>query len=198
MKVVTTSSDLTARVWRTFVDTQEVVEYFKNAAPWCMTRAQRAQFFLDQEPPQWCVDARKRPYDRAFLGVGFEALSPRQAQELELPTEGAARVVNVIAGSPAERAGLIVGDIIVYADGYEIDFYRPLNLVWGVPEKMTEYQLATTALEKSSRRTSCLGCGTEMMPPILATGLHALNSMGPESASCQRNCRVLTEVTPNK
>ena len=198
LKVVTTSSDLTARVWRTFVDTQEVVEYFKNAAPWCMTRAQRAQFFLDQEPPQWCVDARKRPYDRAFLGVGFEALSPRQAQELELPTEGGARVVNVIAGSPAERAGLIVGDIIVYADGYESIFIDLSTLYWGVPEKMTEYQLATTALEKSSRRTSCLGCGTEMMPPILATGLHALNSMGPESASCQRNCRVLTEVTPNK
>ncbi len=48
------------------------------------------------------------------VGLGFQDIDPRLAQAVELPTSGAL-VVDVLAASPAERAGLRRGMVIVEA-----------------------------------------------------------------------------------
>ncbi len=40
---------------------QELVAQAKTEAPRCLTPAQRKEFFLDPEPPAWCIEMEKWP-----------------------------------------------------------------------------------------------------------------------------------------
>jgi hypothetical protein len=61
-RIVTASEDKTARLWRIFANTQEMVTHAKAIAPRCLTPAQRTNFFLPPEPPLWCIEGEKWPY----------------------------------------------------------------------------------------------------------------------------------------
>jgi len=61
-RIVTASRDKTARVWDIATNTGEFVMQAKAAAPRCLTVAQRRSFFLDPEPPAWCIEMEKWPY----------------------------------------------------------------------------------------------------------------------------------------
>ena len=61
-RVVTASWDKTARVWRVFAATQDLVDDAKNIVPRCLTREQRTKAFLDTAPPAWCIEMAKWPY----------------------------------------------------------------------------------------------------------------------------------------
>jgi dipeptidyl aminopeptidase/acylaminoacyl peptidase len=50
-------------IWRLFVTTQELTEQAKLAATKCLTLEQRKEFFLPLEPPLWCVEMAKQPYE---------------------------------------------------------------------------------------------------------------------------------------
>ena len=62
-RIVTASDDNTARLWKIFADTQELVSHAKAGAPRCLTIAQRNTFFLPPEPPRWCIEMEKWPYN---------------------------------------------------------------------------------------------------------------------------------------
>jgi hypothetical protein len=65
-RVVTASSDRTARLWSVFADPRELIAAARMAAPRCLTAEQReAAFFLPAEPPAWCIDMAKWPYQAA-------------------------------------------------------------------------------------------------------------------------------------
>jgi energy-coupling factor transporter ATP-binding protein EcfA2 len=61
--IVTASADKTARLFRIFLGTEEIVAIAKAASPRCLTTEQRHQFFLPAEPPTWCIEQEKWPYD---------------------------------------------------------------------------------------------------------------------------------------
>src|SRR5262249_50091540 len=60
--IVTTSEDDTARLWRVFVSTQDLVNAAKDHMQRCLTPAQRKQYFLSEAPPLWCFERRLWPY----------------------------------------------------------------------------------------------------------------------------------------
>jgi WD40 repeat protein len=62
-RVVTASEDETARVWTIFPDTQSLVDRAKADIPRCLTQSQRKAFFLPPEPPDWCIEMEKWPYN---------------------------------------------------------------------------------------------------------------------------------------
>jgi WD40 repeat protein len=62
-RIVTASFDQTARLSRVFRDTEEIVAVAKAASLRCLTAEQRHQFFLPAEPPTWCIEQKKWPYD---------------------------------------------------------------------------------------------------------------------------------------
>ncbi len=64
--------------------------------------------------------------DEAFLGVLLSPLSPQIAEQFGIAAESGAIVLEVERGSPADRAGLRPGDVIVAVDG------RPVEAVEGV------------------------------------------------------------------
>ena len=50
------------RGWRVFPTTRALVEHAKQIVPRCLTQDQRTSAFLNAEPPAWCVDTTKWPY----------------------------------------------------------------------------------------------------------------------------------------
>ncbi len=58
---MTASSDKTARIWNLWT-TRHLIENATKAVPRCLTREQRQQAFLSLEPPGWCIEMDKWPY----------------------------------------------------------------------------------------------------------------------------------------
>ena len=62
--------------------------------------------------------------------VGHLELSPELAEDRGLSTPFGALVINVPAGSPADDAGIQMGDVVVAVGGVRVDFDRPfVNLL---------------------------------------------------------------------
>ena len=55
----------TARLGEAFPDIQTLVDRVKAEVPRCLTREQRERLFLAPEPPRWCIELAKQPYDTA-------------------------------------------------------------------------------------------------------------------------------------
>jgi WD40 repeat protein len=54
-RVLTISDDGTLRVWPVFSAVQRLVDHAKRVVPRCLTASEAKAFFLDPEPPTWCV-----------------------------------------------------------------------------------------------------------------------------------------------
>ena len=63
---------------------------------------------------------KKGHVTRGWLGVGIQEVTPELAKSLGLKEEKGALVAQVFSGSPAERAGIEPGDVIMEFDGKEI------------------------------------------------------------------------------
>ena len=61
--IMPTGGSTTAKIWTVFPTTQALVDDAKAAIPRCLTRQQRDEAFLDPEPPSWCIEMAKWPYD---------------------------------------------------------------------------------------------------------------------------------------
>jgi S1-C subfamily serine protease len=72
-------------------------------------------------------------FRRAYLGIagGPRPLPPRVARTVQPPREAGVEVVEVVAGSPADRAGLRPEDLILDVDGVTISSARDLQRLMG-------------------------------------------------------------------
>src|SRR5262249_9078242 len=61
-RLATAGEDKTARIWRVFATTQDLVDEAKRAVPRCLARERRDKAFLAPEPPAWCIELEKWPY----------------------------------------------------------------------------------------------------------------------------------------
>jgi S1-C subfamily serine protease len=65
---------------------------------------------------------------RGYIGIQYSPVTPRQAAQLGLPTGTIGIIVSqVVAGSPAEQAGIQVNDIITKVNDQVIDADHPLS-----------------------------------------------------------------------
>ncbi|QDT64296.1 Do family serine endopeptidase [Calycomorphotria hydatis] len=66
---------------------------------------------------------------RAFLGVGIQALNGDLANQFNINTTRGAVITRVYSDTPAEEAGLKVGDVIVTLNGKEVTGSRKLQII---------------------------------------------------------------------
>lgn len=64
--------------------------------------------------------------ERARLGVAFAVIDTELVTEQDLPVNEGALILEVVAESPADAAGLVTGDIITAVDGDVVDAERTL------------------------------------------------------------------------
>ncbi len=87
--------------------------------------------------PMMAQASAGQPLARPWLGVQFESIDPAVKKANSLPVDNGAWISSadgtnasaVVAGSPAEQAGVQDGDIITAIDGTAIDTSHPLDLV---------------------------------------------------------------------
>lgn len=60
-------------------------------------------------------------FSRPYLGIQWQSITPSLARRYRLPVEWGIYVTEVTAGSPAEQAGLQVGDILTRVGAVELD-----------------------------------------------------------------------------
>ncbi|MFQ5534230.1 MAG: Do family serine endopeptidase [Sphingomonadales bacterium] len=66
---------------------------------------------------------------RGWLGVTIQLVTEEIAESLGLDKAGGAMVTNVVEGDPADKAGIITGDVILEFNGHEIEDQRALQRV---------------------------------------------------------------------
>lgn len=64
---------------------------------------------------------------RAFIGIGLTSLTPELREFFGAPRDAGVLVGSVTANSPAAKAGLKVGDVIVAVDGKSVEGAFDLN-----------------------------------------------------------------------
>jgi serine protease Do len=70
-------------------------------------------------------------FSRPFMGISYQAISPDIAASYNLPVQWGVYVTKVAAGSPADKAGLQVDDIITSVDSVKMDeTHNYLNVLY--------------------------------------------------------------------
>jgi serine protease Do len=111
---------------------------------------------------------------RAFIGVGFQELTPDLATHFGVQGKGGALVSSIVPGSPAEHAGIKAGDVVVSVDGQPVkesrDLLRALlqrkvgaTVVLGVVREKKELQVSLVTQERP-------GTGKALQPSAAGKG----------------------------
>jgi hypothetical protein len=75
---------------------------------------------VDKDGKEHVWDSEGRPVRRGFLGVGLTELTPELRAHFGVPEDAGVMVASVEDGSPADKAGVKVGDIIASIDGKDV------------------------------------------------------------------------------
>src|SRR3954468_945055 len=80
---------------------------------------------------------RQGSVTRGWIGIEAQDITPELAESFKLQQTRGSLIAGVLRGSPAERAGLRPGDILLEIDGHEvIDSSSMLNLISGLKPNM--------------------------------------------------------------
>ena len=75
---------------------------------------------VDKDGKEVVWDSEGTPVRRGFLGVGLTELTSELREHFGAPGDAGVMVSNVEEGSPADKAGIKVGDIIASVDGKDV------------------------------------------------------------------------------
>jgi serine protease Do len=94
---------------------------------------------------------------RGWLGVAVQDVTPAMASALGLSAPGGALIADVQANSPAARAGLKRGDVVVELDGKPITDSRTLRMTIAETPPETAVRLGVMRKDKKVEVTATLG-----------------------------------------
>lgn len=83
-------------------------------------RTRQKVVIVDKDGKEHVFDSEGTPVRRGFLGVGLTELTPELRAHFGVPEDAGVMVASVAEGSPADKAGLKVGDIVASLDGKDV------------------------------------------------------------------------------
>lgn len=102
---------------------------------------------------------QKGSVTRGWIGVGVQDITPELAQSFNLPASRGVLITQVERGSPADKAGIKPGDVLLSVNGRPVaDTTTMLNLVAALPPgqgatlKLTRNQAETELAVTIGRR----------------------------------------------
>ncbi|HVT43146.1 MAG TPA: Do family serine endopeptidase [Thermoanaerobaculia bacterium] len=127
---------------------------------------------------------------RGYLGINVTNISPERRDAFSLPSVRGAFVEAVVAGEPAEKAGLQPGDVITQVDGQAVNSTR--DLIDYVSEKGPGAQVRITLLRNGQQRT--VTATTKERPASLAPD--GESESGPDRPAQNRLGVSVQQITP--
>ena len=135
---------------------------------------------------------------RGWLGVSIQPLTPELAKSFGLKEPKGVLIADVVKDSPADKAGLVAGDVLMEFDGKKLEVPQDLQKIVavtapgkGVPvklwrekgEKTLEIKIGetpeeTAQLEPSGKSKSLLGLETRPITPEIARQLNLRTTEG--------------------
>ncbi len=128
--------------------------------------------------------------ERAWIGVAFQDVTPDLAEQLRLPSADGALVSEVTSGSPAERAGIQPGDVIVALDGQPIRQGR--DLLRKVLQRRVGEKVRLTVIRDGGRKQIELTLGKRPGGNSLQGAVQPLQGGGADLGSFGLQVRPLT------
>ena len=123
---------------------------------------------------------------RGYLGVNYDALSPKLAKSLQLSSDKGVIVTHVEPGSPAAKAGLKVEDVIVRFDG------KPVNADSDLPKLVAATPVGKSVTVLVYRKGKPAELTVVVGQQASKAGGGAGQSSQPANASIGINVRELT------
>jgi membrane-associated protease RseP (regulator of RpoE activity) len=109
------------------------------------------------------------------LGVQLDDMTPELREFLRAPKDRGVLIVRVNAGSPAERAGLKVGDVLVAIDGKPVD--GTMQVVRAVYGAEKDARLALDVVREGKTRSVRAQLAGE--PPLGGDAMRWMEERGP-------------------
>lgn len=119
---------------------------------------------------------------RAFIGVGFQELTPDLATHFGVTGKGGALVSSVLPGSPAEQAGLRAGDVITQVDGKRVQESR--DLLRALLQREVGSKITLLAMRDKRERTFTMV--TQEKPDAARAGKEKLSGDQPPQAAADQ------------
>jgi len=91
---------------------------------------------------------------RAYIGVGFQELTPDLAKHFGVAGKGGALVSSIVPQSPAEKAGIQAGDVVVSVDGQAIVESR--DLLRALLQRPVGAKISLSVVREKKERTIAL------------------------------------------
>jgi S1-C subfamily serine protease len=88
--------------------------------PRCLSDVQRELYHLVSEPPNWCYELSKWPYQPPRFGISAENLNEKTTVRLKLTSGDGALVTRVVQHLPAAMAGFALDDVVIAVNGKPI------------------------------------------------------------------------------
>ncbi len=123
---------------------------------------------------------------RGYLGVNFDMLTPKLAKSLGLSSDNGVIISHIEKGSPADKAGLTLEDVIVAFDGHPVNAEIDLPRLVAATPVGKAVQVVIYRKAKKQVLTVVVGKGT----PAVA----AKPGTTPENASIGISVRELTPI----
>ncbi|HKX12576.1 MAG TPA: DegQ family serine endoprotease [bacterium] len=92
-----------------------------------------------------------KPVERGYLGIGLQELTPELIQALGIAKPEGALVAQVYEGSPAHKAGILPGDLIITLNGNHINKTNDLPIL--VSQAAVGSEVAIEVARRGERKT---------------------------------------------
>ena len=123
-------------------------------------------------PPPAVSQSPNRIFQRGgYLGIGIQQITAERAKALKLREEGGVEVTSVIRESPAEKAGLKAGDVVVAYNGQKIDGIAQFSMM--VRDTPVGREIKIDIIREGMPQSVPVKIDSRIIPRILTDGGHS-------------------------